>query len=612
MLPLGKASKFSLNTPPLSAYYLVSGKGYLFANGGKLKASLIVLHGPDEGRIFQVNGDAVDVGRDTSCRIRLSDSQISRRHIELLHDKNGLTLHDLSSRNGTSVNGRPVNKIILNDGDLIRIGQTSMHCNLTNGDASPSDPSFQLSDSRPSISMNQEELAKQWSSSQDLDALKRAKADLEILYRVGRTLNNSLELSKLLSNLLNVVFQEVRRIERCSIHMLNETSQQLESVAARMLHNGEAYQPECYSRAIAEQSMREKRALLVFDALSDGRFNQAESVEDNNIRSAICVPLQTQEHIVGIIHADTSNTSAPLTEDDLRLLTAIGLQAGAAIENARLYERLSHEKQALQKANIQLQATQKELIQSAKMGAVGQIASGVVHDIKTPMMVIMGYANLVREKLRQIDGMEDKEPGIFEYLNNIEDGVNHSNDVVNNLLKFARPSKPDKESVTANAIVQETMTFLKAEIGKAGIRLKLDLLDDPEVIPVDGNQVKQVLINVVMNAVQAMEETKGTLNISTTDIVKDGNTMSCIAIQDNGCGMTEDQQRRMFEPFFTTKTPGEMGSGGTGLGLSVSYSIIEQHGGTMDVESEVGTGTTFRVYLPHQAPALDETGPIEI
>jgi signal transduction histidine kinase len=409
-----------------------------------------------------------------------------------------------------------------------------------------------------------------------------------------------------------VVFQEVKRIERCSIHMIDEPTGELQSVAARMLHTGDPYQSENYSRAIAEQSMREKRAMLVFDAMADGRFHHSASIDEQNIHSAICVPLETQEHIVGIIHADSSDTAAPLTEDDLRLLTAIGLQAGTAIENAQLYEHLNKEKNALEKANDQLQTTQNELLQSAKMAAVGQIASGVVHDIKTPMMVIMGYANLLREKLQQYEGLEAEEPGIFEYLNNIEEGVNHSNDVVNNLLKFARPNKPTKESVTANAIIEETLSFLKTEMAKVGIRVHVNLQNDPKILPVDGNQVKQVLINIIMNAIQAMQDTKGQLDLSTSDTRSGKHSMCCIEIKDNGCGMTEEQRSHMFEPFFTTKIPGEMGSGGTGLGLSVSYSIIKEHGGTMEVNSQVGKGTSFKIYLPCKAASPEETGPIEV
>jgi len=183
--------------------------------------------------------------------------------------------------------------------------------------------------------------------------------------------------------------------------------------------------------------------------------------------------------------------------------------------------------------------------------------------------------------------------------------------VVNNLLKFARPSKPDKESVTANSIVEETLSFLKVEVGKAGIRINLHLQDHPRVIPVDGNQIKQVLINVIMNAIQAMEETRGELTITTSEASYENQSMCCLTVKDNGCGMTEDQVSHMFDPFFTTKIPGEMGSGGIGLGLSVTYSIIEQHGGAVRVDSEVGTGTSIEIYLPHQPSAPDETGPLE-
>jgi signal transduction histidine kinase len=294
---------------------------------------------------------------------------------------------------------------------------------------------------------------------------------------------------------------------------------------------------------------------------------------------------------------DTLAADRRLTRDDLRLVAAIGLQAGAAFENAQLYEKLAYDKANLHVAHQELKAAHERLIQSEKHAAVGRLASGIVHDIKNPLTVVLGYTGLIREKLQQHDPDLLEEAKIGQYLEDTEKGIRHCEDVLQGLLKFARPDKPSKSTGHVRDLVENTLQFLQFEINKAGARVVKDYQDGIPPVLMDANQIKQVFINIVLNALQAMDKEERELRVTTRLIGEPGHEMVRVGFRDNGVGMTGEQRRRIFDPFFTTKTPGE-GTGGSGLGLSVSFGIVDGHGGLMEVESEPGEGTTFSVLLP--------------
>jgi signal transduction histidine kinase len=264
-------------------------------------------------------------------------------------------------------------------------------------------------------------------------------------------------------------------------------------------------------------------------------------------------------------------------------------------EAARLYEEAIQRAKELEEMNARLQATQAQLIQSEKLASVGQLTAGIVHDVKNPLAVIKGLA----EELSDEGNLDEF---TVEGLETIRDSASKANTIVTDLLKFARQSTPEMQTRDMRATLESVFRLTEYLVRKGNVTLVPDLPLTSVMATYDPQQIEQVLINLVTNAVHAMPD-GGTLDVS----LKEHEDNLAITMRDSGVGIPEENVVRIFDPFFTTKPEGE----GTGLGLSVSYGIVSRHRGRIDVESEVGIGTTFTVTLPLQADSLDEQ-PMEV
>jgi signal transduction histidine kinase len=562
-----------------------------------MQPSVVVVEGPGKGQVFQVKTARTSVGRDAACDISLDDLLVSRHHAELVEANGSWELVDLRSSNGTRVNGEDVTRRRLRDGDTILLGKTALRFKAPSDVLSPARHAASKTETQM-ITMDSRGLLARWAEEEegDLESLKRARHDLEILYRASRRLSTILESTQLVLRTLDIIFEEIKHVDRCSIHLLDEDTGHLVCSASRCGPSLQLRDAPSFSARMMEQVLTEKRAVLTYDAMRD-EF-AAAGAAGQSIRASICAPLQSQSAILGIIHTDALDPHHRFTRDDLRLIAAIGLLTGTAFENARLYERVAADKAALDLANRELTNAQEKLIQTEKLAAVGQMASGIVHDIKNPMTVMLGYTELIKDRLDQV-GKNGADQKAADYLKEIEKGIHYCNEVIGSLLKFARPSKLAKSEVSVNELVDSTLKFLQVEMRKAGIRVEVALDERVPRVMIDENQIKQVLVNIILNAIQAMDKNERIIRVA-TDLHEDArhDWWIRISFQDNGKGMTEEQRRRVFDPFFTTKTPGVGNGGGTGLGLAVSYTIVNSHGGSIEVQSKAGEGTTFIVVLP--------------
>ena len=246
-------------------------------------------------------------------------------------------------------------------------------------------------------------------------------------------------------------------------------------------------------------------------------------------------------------------------------------------------ERRARE-QALQTALDQLRAAQQQLIQAEKLAAVGTLISGVTHEINNPLNNILG-----RVQLLQLGISGDAAPS---GLQTIRDECERAIRIVRNLLSFTRQYQPEKALVSLNDILDQVLELRAYEIRVSNIELRKDFQADLPETSADLHQLQQVFLNLVINAEQAMTAAhgRGVLSIK-TQRVRD---VLQVVVTDDGPGIPDELISQIFDPFFTTK---EVGTG-TGLGLSVCYGIIKEHGGELRVESEHGKGTTFTVELP--------------
>ena len=256
----------------------------------------------------------------------------------------------------------------------------------------------------------------------------------------------------------------------------------------------------------------------------------------------------------------------------------LGAAEGKLIEWGKTLEKRVEEQTS------ELKRTQSLLIQSEKLASLGKLAAGVAHEINNPLGGILIYSHLLLEDT-------EKESPYYENLEKIVKETTRCKEIVNGLLKFARPKEPEIALTDINETIDKSLALLKSQSLFQNILIKKDYsISLPQII-VDSSQLEQVFINIILNAVDAMRE-KGTLTIKTSQ--NDLRDHIHVSFTDSGQGIEDENKAKLFEPFFTTKDVGQ----GTGLGLSISYSIIQKHHGTIEVQSRIGEGSTFTVKLP--------------
>ena len=241
---------------------------------------------------------------------------------------------------------------------------------------------------------------------------------------------------------------------------------------------------------------------------------------------------------------------------------------------------------------VRLQESEEQLVQAEKMSLLGQMAASIAHEINNPLAGVLVYTKLLAKKLAE--GALPRETGL-DYLTKMGAEIDRSSRIIRNLLDFARPSALAPSDVDVNQVIEDAVDLVGHRASLGQIELVRDLLSDLPKVYADYDQLRQVFVNLVLNAIQATEA-GGRVILRTRIDDRDGALR--LEVEDTGCGISEENRKMLFTPFFTTKEKGE----GVGLGLAVARGIVERHAGDVEVESEEGVGTTFIVRLPAQAP----------
>jgi signal transduction histidine kinase/ActR/RegA family two-component response regulator len=442
-----------------------------------------------------------------------------------------------------------------------------------------------------------------------------AKLDLASVLKASQAISSEIDFDKLLARLIRIAIQNAGA-ERGYVIVYTDGKLHIEargtaddqdiSIRHAILPE-ETQQP---APAIINYVARTHEAVVLGDAAVTGKFTSDRDVQERRPKSVLCVPIVHTGKLTGVLYLENNLVTDAFTQDRLEVLMLLAAQIAISIEHARLYANLEVQTEQIKAANARLQCEvterqrlETQLVQSQKMEAIGRLAGGVAHDFNNLLTVILGYTGIILADL-------DQAAPLHHEIQAIETAGERAAGLTRQLLAFSRQQVLQPELLDLNTIVVRLSALLRRLIGE-DIELVTLLGADLGFIQADPTQIEQVVLNLALNARDAMPE-GGNLTIETAIVdldaddthqhvgVKAGRYV-LLAIRDSGHGMDAETQSRIFEPFFTNKDIGK----GTGLGLAMVHGIVYQSGGHILVDSAVGQGSTFNIYLPQATePAI--------
>jgi signal transduction histidine kinase/pSer/pThr/pTyr-binding forkhead associated (FHA) protein len=538
---------------------------------------------------FELKKRVTTVGRHPSNDVALLLESVSRFHAKIESQDDSYVLHDQNSSNGTFINGeRIANPRALTEGDVVSFGRADFVFSCLTlqqrrqkggGETAPEAKTASSNTSSVRV-VGDDQSSSMILSTQlnvestplpgqlmpaeerlDVEALSKSNQRLLTLYRLNEVIRASATPKEVLSNVMSLIF-DVLPADRGTVMTLDVPSGQLEPQHVRY-RQGQQGTEMTISRTIVQKCMGERVAVLSRDAKIDSRFSGSESILASDIRSAMCTPLVSKNKLIGILFIDTKESVRAFNEDDLTFVTSIANDLAMALDNMTLAE---------------------ENIKNERLAAVGQTIAGLAHNIKNILQLAKGGMELMDSAVakKTMDDVENFWPVVRR-------GIDRMQTLTQEMLDYSRQTKPQLHEASVNEVIEDTVRSFQQDHVEAGVNIELQLSRDIPMRKIDPDGLNKSLMNLIGNAVEAMEGMGGTIRVFTT-FEKD--TIS-IRVEDNGKGIPRDKAKKIFQPFFTTK-----GSKGTGLGLSMTKKYIEDMGGLISVESEEGRGTAFTIALP--------------
>jgi signal transduction histidine kinase len=417
------------------------------------------------------------------------------------------------------------------------------------------------------------------------DALERAlfnkRADYrETLLRSSREMVSLVDLAALSASLVHTVCRAFG-IDKASLFLSDESKRTFPQIAAQGLSNDNLKFPALERTDPLIERLVSRREAIVKEELELARTDAGDlrvAERMNQLEAEISVPIISKQRLIGILNLGVREREQIYSNEDLELLSALANQAAIAIENARLYENLKQSQDTLRRAD--------------RLSSLGLLTAGLAHEIRNPLVAIRTFTQLLPERY---DDAEFREG--FQGLALKE--VDRICGLITDLLSFARPSKPNVAPEDMSDVVDGIARILESQAKEKGVEIVRDFGGNLPKVWIDREQMKQVFMNLILNAIQAMKD-GGSIVVSTRlysrDQAGEARQFVQVEIRDTGIGIPEDNLEHIFDPFFTNKDEG------SGLGLSISHQIVQEHGGYITVESKLERGTAFFVNLPVGKP----------
>jgi len=395
--------------------------------------------------------------------------------------------------------------------------------------------------------------------------------DIEAFYRIFRDISTSVHSCSDVKEVLDLVVRkssEVVNAKGAILRILNLETSQLDLSAAYGLSEEYLSKGHISSKNRLYALYRFNKVFVIKDVQKDPRVIYREAARREGIRMMLDLPLTIENNFIGIIRIFFAQPR-DFSEEELSFLVSIAEQCALALEKARLIE-----KQKLQYMHLSLQ--------TEKMAALGRMAAAIAHEINNPLAGVLLFSTNLAKKV-------PKEGPLKEGLDIIIHETIRCKSIIQELLEFSREREPQKVLKNINDVINKALSILENEFRLHHISTEKALSDELPDTLLDVNQMEQVFVNILLNAVEAIQE-KGVITIKS--YLDASQTYEIIEIMDTGCGISPDDMNKIFEPFFSTKPKG------TGLGLAVSYGIVRNHQGEIKVSSQLGSGTRFTIEIP--------------
>lgn len=593
--------------------------------------TLLVLQGPDKGQRFELPEELITLGRE-SRQVPLSDNTVSRRHCEISPRDGLYVLTDLGSANGTYLNGLRVQAPQpVRIGDQLRVGRSLMvfgSVPTRGAGTSSTGGSSQGSGGGDLIELAGEEAGVDSAIMHTVganddslilavpDPSAAAVSNLQILYKLSAALGSAFDVQQAMAITMDLVFEHVKA-ERGLVLLKptadasahggggagkdSTTSADLEPIVLRRRGDALPADPAAApapiraSRTIINHVMASGEGVLSSNAMADRRFSKGRSVHDLGIRSALCVPIKARRispsaaspspsEILGVLYIDSSVRNYTYSPDQLRLLSAIGLQAGMAVQNAKLYQAA---------------------LRAERLAAIGETTAALSHSIKNILQALRGGADVVDMGFSNANLSQASKGWQI-----VDRNLNRILGLTTNLLAYSRPRTPELRAVSLPKLLRECVETLAPAANERGVMVIPEVDEDQPPVPIDEDGLHQVVMNLLSNALDAVEAKTGLIKISSR--YDEATDHAIIEVLDNGPGIPPTMRQHLFELFHSTK-----GNRGTGMGLAVSKKIVEEHEGTITAESPAPQppassaplpadgatiasppGTLFRIRLP--------------
>ena len=395
--------------------------------------------------------------------------------------------------------------------------------------------------------------------------------NIETFYRVFRDVSTSVHSSTDVQEVLDLVVKlvtEAINAKGSVLRILNLETNQLELSVAYGLSERYLSKGHVSTHKVITELCMQNKVIIIKDVQVDPRVQYPREAREEGIRMMLDVPLFLGDNVVGIVRIFFSE-QRKFSEEDLNFVIAIAEQCAGAIDKARLIE-----KHKSMYDNLALQ--------TEKLSALGRMAAGIAHEINNPLGGILLYSTNLFKKV-------PKEGPLKEGLEVIIHETMRCKTIIQDLLEFSREKEPKKTVANINHIIEKTLSILENEFRLHHIRVEKHLYSKMSDNLLDVSQMQQVFINLLLNAVEAIQD-QGVITIKSR--MDPGQKWERVEIKDTGCGIPSENMSKIFEPFFSTKAKG------TGLGLAVSYRIVRNHQGDIRVSGQPGKGTRFTIEIP--------------